>query len=304
MVFMTARLVRLAALLAGVALAGSAAGCAGTGMASGGAQAGRPSVLAAFYPLVFVAEQIGGPEVRVTNLTTPGVEPHDLELTPRQVGAIADADLVIYLKGFQPAVDEAVEQNAGRALEVAGVVPLTSTPGSGTDRDPHFWLDPSKLAQLIDPVSEQLAAVDPGHAHTFAERATTLHTELAELDADYRSGLASCARIEIVTAHAAFGYLAERYRLEQIPIAGVSPDQEPAPDRIRQIQQLVQERGITTIFFERLLSADLAETIAGDTGATAALLDPLEGITDPATNDYLTVMRANLAALRKALSCT
>jgi zinc transport system substrate-binding protein len=302
MVFMTTRLARFAALLAGIALVGSVTGCAGSGLVSG--EAGKPSVLAAFYPLVFVAEQIGGPEVSVTNLTTPGVEPHDLELTPRQVAAIADADLVIYLRGFQPAVDEAVEQNAGRTLEVGSVVPLTSAPGSGTDRDPHFWLDPTKLAQLIDPVTEQLGAVDPAHVHTFTERANALRTKLAELDADYRSGLASCARTQIVTAHAAFGYLTERYRLEQVPIAGVSADQEPAPDRIRQIQQLVQERGITTIFFERLLNADLAETIARDTGATTALLDPLEGITDPATNDYFTVMRANLAALRKALSCT
>ena len=303
MVFMTTRPARLAAvLLAGIALAGSVVGCAATGPAS--EESGRPTVLAAFYPLAFVAEQIGGPEVSVTNLTTPGVEPHDLELTPRQVAAIADADLVIYVKGFQPAVDEAVEQSAGRTLEVASVVPLTSTPGSGTDRDPHFWLDPTKLAQLVDPVSEQLAAADPSHASTFAEQADALKSKLAELDGEYRSGLGLCARTEIVTAHAAFGYLAARYRLEQIPIAGLSPDQEPAPERIQQIQQLVQQRGITTIFFERLLSADLAETIARDTGATAALLDPIEGITDTATNDYFTVMRANLAALRKALSCT
>ena len=301
MVFMTTSLTRLATLLGGIALAGSVSGCAATGPAS---DDGKPRVVAAFYPLVFVAEQIGGPDVNVTNLTTPGVEPHDLELAPRQVTAIAEADLVIYLKGFQPAVDEAVEQNAGRTLEVSSVVPLTSTPGSDTNRDPHFWLDPTKLALLVDPVSDQLAEVDPAHAQTYADRAKALQIKLAPLDADYRSGLASCARTEIVTAHAAFGYLAERYRLEQIPIAGVSPDQEPAPERIRQIQQLVQQRGITTIFFERLLSADLAETIARDTGARTALLDPLEGITDPATNDYFTVMRANLAALRKALSCT
>lgn len=302
MVFMTARPARLATMIAAIALAGSIAGCAGIGSASD--EDGKPKVVAAFYPLVFVAEQVGGPEVTVTNLTTPGVEPHDLELTPRQVAAIAKADLVVYLKGFQPAVDEAVEQNASRTLEVSSVVPLTGTPGSGTGRDPHFWLDPTKLAQLVDPVSEQLAAVDAAHADAFAVRAKALKARLAELDAEYRSGLASCARTEIVTAHAAFGYLAERYQLEQIPIAGVSPDQEPAPHRIRQIQELVQQRGITTIFFERLLSADLADTIARDTGASTGLLDPIEGITDTATNDYFTVMRANLAALRKALSCT
>lgn len=302
MVFMTTGALRLGITLAVIALAGSVAGCAATGSASG--EGGKPTVLASFYPLAFVAERIGGPEVAVTNLTTPGVEPHDLELTPRQVGDVADADLVIYLGGFQPAVDEAVEQGAGRTLEVGGAVPLATTPGSGPERDPHFWLDPTKLAEVVDPVADQLADVDPANAQTFADRATALKADLARLDAEYRAGLVHCARTEFVTAHAAFGYLAKRYGLEHVSIAGVSPDQEPAPDRLRQVQQLVEDHGITTIFFETLVSADLANTIARDTGAITAVLDPIEGIADPATNDYLSVMRANLAALRKALSCT
>jgi len=301
MVFMTQRRRRIRrtglALLAVIALT---AGCASTDDPTA---AGKTEVLAAFYPFAFVAERVGGPDVAVTNLTTPGVEPHDLELTPRQVGAISRTDLLIYLKGFQPAVDEAVAQEANHPLEVSTALPLEATPGSGTARDPHFWLDPTKLAAIVDPVADRLADADPAHAAAFRQRAGTLKEELADLDAEYRAGLANCAQTEFVTAHAAFGYLAERYGLRQVPIAGVSPEQEPAPARLQEIQQLVRTRGITTVFFESLLNPDLARTIARDTGATTAVLDPIEGIKDTAANDYLSVMRANLAALRKALSC-
>ena len=286
--------------LAVLAMIALTAGCAATDDPNA---AGKTEVLAAFYPLAFVAERVGGPDVAVTNLTTPGVEPHDLELTPRQVGAISQADLVVYLKGFQPAVDEAVAQEANYPLEVSTALPLEATPGSGTARDPHFWLDPTRLAAIVDPVADRLAEADPEHAAAYRQRAGTLTEEFADLDAKYRAGLASCAQTEFVTAHAAFGYLAERYGLRQVPIAGVSPEQEPAPARLQEIQQLVRARGITTVFFESLLNPDLARTIARDTGATTAVLDPIEGIKDTTANDYLSVMRANLTALRKALSC-
>lgn len=303
MVFMTEDLRRMAATGALAVLAATAAvGCgngddpSGAGTTSGGTSTIR--VLAAFYPLAFVADRVGGSGAEVSNLTTPGVEPHDLELSPRQVGEITDANLVIYLKGFQPAVDAAIEQNAGgRVLDVTSAVSLDA---SG---DPHFWLDPTNLAVVADVVAGSLAAATPSQAADFAQRAERLKAELASLDAEIRTGLATCQRTEFVTSHTAFGYLAERYGLEQIPIAGVSPDEEPSPSRIQEIQQLVRDRGVTTIFFETLISRDLATTIARDTGATTAVLDPVEGIKDTATDDYLSVMRANLAALRKALSC-
>ncbi|MCI0687700.1 MAG: metal ABC transporter substrate-binding protein [Sporichthyaceae bacterium] len=314
---MTNRAKRAFAAVAMIALIGTTSACAGT---DAGADDGRPTVLAAFYPLAFVAEQVGGPNVRVTNLTTPGVEPHDLELTPRQVGAIYDADLVLYLKGFQPALDEAIEQAGGRSLEISMVVPLaeasgepdghedgaTGTPdehGHGADRDPHFWLDPSRLAIAADAVAGQLSAVAPDQSGAFAQRADQLKNRLTALDDEFRAGLTGCQRTEFVTAHDAFGYLARRFGLVQVPIAGIEPDQEPSAARLQEIQQLVRDHHTTTIFFETLLSADLAETIARDTGATTAVLDPVEGIKDTAASDYFSVMRANLAALRKALSC-
>lgn len=279
---------------------------------SSAASNGRVDVVAAFYPFAFVAQQVGGDDVTVDNLTKPGAEPHDLELTPRQVLAISEADLAIYLKGFQPSVDEAIQQNKpAHTLEVSTVVPLTRPAPPEEDAkdqnqahpagDPHIWLDPTRLATVARAVGDQLTAADPPRAADFRARAAALVTRLDGLDADLRAGLRNCRQKAFVTSHAAFGYFAERYGLEQIAIAGLSPEAEPAPARIQQIQREVEERGITTIFFETLVSPDLADTIARDTGATTAVLDPIEGIKDPSRDDYFSVMRANLGALRKAL---
>jgi zinc transport system substrate-binding protein len=287
-------------------------------------------VVAAFYPLQFVATHIGGDKVAVVNLTEPGVEPHDLELTPKQVGKIADADLVLYIKGFQPAVDEAVEQNPAKAVvEASTAAPFEETGAEaaleseehaeegtqeeGTEEeahpgeehgDPHIWLDPSKLAKITTAVSDRLAAADPGGAETYRANAAKLAGDLAALDSEYRAGLARCSRKAFVTSHAAFGYLAKRYGLEQVPIAGISPEEEPSPQRVAAVQQLVRDKGITTVFFETLVNPKLAETIARDTGARAEVLDPVEGIEAGSSADYFTVMRANLEALRKAMACT
>ena len=126
------------------------------------------------------------------------------------------------------------------------------------------------------------------------------------LDRDFAEGLASCERREIVTSHAAFAYLADAYDLEQIALTGVSPESEPGPGELEELVERVEREGATTIFFETLVSPDLAETVARETGAEVAVLDPLEGLTEERTAkgaDYFTVMRENLAALRRALGC-
>lgn len=302
----TARAVIAAAtVVAGLTLTG----CAST--AAPGASDGV-SVVVAFYPLQFVAEQVGGAQVTVTNLVKPGTEPHDLELRPSQVAAISDADLVPYLAHFQPAVDDAVARQAkGRALDVASVTPLrkapagldaTETPDDGND--PHIWLDPTRLADIADAVANRLADIDPAHAEQYRLRATELRDKLTALDEEYRAGLAHCARHEIVTSHAAFGYLAARYGLEQVALTGVSPEQEAVPARLAEVAELARARGVTTIFFESLVSPKVAETLAREVGARAEVLDPIEGMQPGSTETYLTVMRVNLDKLRAALGCT
>jgi zinc transport system substrate-binding protein len=294
-------------------------GCA----ADAGAKTGNGpvDVVAAFYPLKYVAQQVGGPEVTITNLTKPGAEPHDLELKPRQVAAISDADLIVYLKGLQPSVDKAIAQNRHRTtVEADRISPLedhgTEVDGtsghSGGDGhnhsvasggDPHIWLDPMRLAAIANGVGEALAKVDPAHAQDYRDRAAQLRDKLTALDQEFAAGLANCRRKEIVTSHAAFGYLAERYGLDQVGVEGINPSSEPSPARIAELQKLVKAKGVTTVFFETLASPKTAETLAHDTGAKAAVLDPLEGVKDESKADYFSVMRDNLAALRTALGC-
>jgi zinc transport system substrate-binding protein len=296
---------------------GLTAGCAGRSAASEYTD-GKLNVVTAFYPLRFLASEIGGSSVSVTDLTKPGAEPHDVELNPRQVAQIVDAGLVVYLKGFQPAVDQAVEQEGrGHALDAASVVTLlplsTSTDGkspatdgekeSAHGMDPHVWLDPQRYAKIADAVGARLAQADPAHAEAFTARAAALHTELDALDAEYEAGLATCRRRVIVTSHSAFNYLATRYGLTQVGITGISPEAEPSPRRLAAVAAEAQRTGTTTIFFETLVSPKVAETLAGEVGARTAVLDPLEGLTEPGA-DYFSVMRGNLATLETALGCT
>jgi zinc transport system substrate-binding protein len=170
--------------------------------------------------------------------------------------------------------------------------------------DPHIWLDPVDFGKVADAVSATLQRIDPAHAADYQVNQAALDGQLKTLDADYRTGLARCARKDIVTSHAAFGYLAERYGLVQVPLAGLSPDDEPSAAHLAKIQHLIKTEGVTTVFFETLASPKTAKTLAADTGTKAAVLDPIEGVTDPSTQDYLSIMRENLAALRVALGCS
>ncbi|MEU8333110.1 metal ABC transporter substrate-binding protein [Micromonospora sp. NPDC048839] len=293
---------------------------AGAGCSTGGADADpqRVDVVAAFYPLQFVAERVGGDAVRVTNLAKPGAEPHDLELNPSQVGQVSEAELIVYLKGFQPAVDDAVAQNGGdRAFDVTSVQPLLDATAGGHDhegeeghtedsggKDPHVWLDPTRLAGIGDQLAQRLGKADADHAADYTARAAALRADLTALDGEFRHGLATCQRREIVTSHAAFGYLADRYQLDQVGITGLSPDVEPSPQRLAHVIEEAKEHQATTIFFETLVSPKVAETIAGQVGAKTAVLDPIEGLAAGSDGDYLSVMRTNLRTLQTALGCS
>lgn len=257
------------------------------------------TVVGAFYPLAYAAEAIGGPAVRVTNLTPPGAEPHDVELSVRDVEHVRSAEVVLYLgQGFQPNLEAAVEGAEGNVIDLLQDVALREgSPDEETTADPHVWLDPLRYAAMARRLGEALGR--PGAAQDFARR-------LRMLDAEYERGLAHCERREIVTSHAAFGYLADRYGLEQVAIGGLSPEAEPAAADVEQLVAEVRRHGATTVFSEPLVSARLAETIAREAGVETAVLNPLEGLTEGELErgaDYFTVMRANLTALREALGC-
>lgn len=294
-----------------VVLALLLAGCG----ASPTAGSGRLSVVASFYPLQYVVERVGGDRVAVTTLTQPGVDPHDVELTPAQVAAVSKATLVVYQQGLQAAVDTVVEtERPSNVLEATTVVPLhehaeggANQPADGHDHaggDPHTWLDPTTMARYATAVAESLGSLDPEHASEYKDRAATLVEDLNALDAAYEKGLATCERRTFITAHEAFGYLAERYHLEQVSIAGLSPESEPSPARVAEVQKVARSTGATTIFYETLTSPAVAKAIAGDLGLRTDVLDPIEGLTDQSRGkDYIAVMASNLTALRTANGC-
>lgn len=283
----------------------------------------RLQMSAAFYPLEFAAERIGGALVHVTNLTRPGAEPHDLELTPRDVITLRRSDLVVYTRGFQPAVDDAVDALTGdAAFDVSDVADLTVHPDDGAATghdheheghehgsdepgpDPHFWLDPVRYAAVVTALGSRMAAVDPRNAAVYRTKAAALVTQLETLDTRYRTGLADCANRDLVTGHAAFGYLAARYGLTQVSVTGISPDREPTASSIAALVRYVREHDVRTVYAETLVSPALTETLARETGTAVLVLDPIEGITrKSAGSDYLEVMASNLEVLRKGQRC-
>lgn len=303
-----------------VVLAGALtlAGCSSPGSQDSGSD--TVDVVAAFYPFQFVAERVGGDHVTVSDLTQPGSEPHDLELTAQQTASIGEADLVLYQTGFQAAVDEAVAQNTPKnSVDVAQIVTLQdpvesvdlgeeSSSGDEDEhesfsKDPHEWLDPQNMVTITNAVRDKLSELDSDHAADYASNASALVNELTGLDSEF-SALGSCQQKNFVTTHAAFGYLASRYGLNQIGISGLSPDEEPSPARVAKVQQLAKDNGVTTIFYETLVSDKVATSIAGDLGLSTDVLDPLEGITDESKgSDYIEVMNSNLTALKTANKC-
>ncbi|MCD6640463.1 MAG: zinc ABC transporter substrate-binding protein [Nocardioides sp.] len=306
---------RSVALAASTAALVLLAGC-GTDSPAG---EGR-SAVASFYPLAWVTEQVAGDAWQVTNLTQPGQEPHHLSLDIAQTAALEDADLVVLQKGMQPAVDGAIG-NLGveRVVDAAAVVTLKPATEGGHDHDeedgahaeehaegdldPHFWLDPLLMADLGDAVATQMAEADPEHADEFTANAAALRADLEALEREYTTGLATCQRDVAVVSHDAFGYLA-RYGVRFEAIAGLTPDAEPTAADLAHLQSEIREYGVTTVFYERLTTSKMAEALADDVGVETAVLDPLEGLSDEtADEDYLSLMRANLEALRKANNC-
>lgn len=290
---------RVCAALSAVALV------AGCGALTGASEPNDREVVASFYPLAWVTERVAGDDWTVTNLTTPGAEPHDLELSIAATVDLTSAALVVYLGGFQPAVDDAVDTNReGARLDAADVVELRPVAsGARGDLDPHFWLDPLLMADLAEGVGDRLAELDPENAATYRANADDLVADLQQIDAAYADGLTGCQRDLVVVSHDAFGYLA-RYGLDFEPIAGLSPDAEPTPAALAALAHLIQADGVTTVFSERLASPAMAQTLATDVGVETAVLDPLEGLTDETGGkDYLSLMEDNLSALKEANGC-
>jgi zinc transport system substrate-binding protein len=310
-------------------VAASALLLAGCGSSDGASDVGSDrQAVAAFFPLAWVTERVAGDDWEVTNLTQPGSEPHDLELGISQTADLDEAEVVVFEHEFQPAVDEAIDNVSDAVVvDAAEAVALRTfeeqhaddehadeehaseedhSEGDGHDHgdvDPHFWQDPLLMADLADAVADGLAEVDAEGAATYRSNAADLRADLEALDAEFTEGLASCERDTVVVSHEAFGYL-ERYGMHFEGIAGLSPDAEPTPAVLAELEDLIADEGITTVFSERLASPAMAESLASDTGVETAVLDPIEGPGEGHdASDYVALMQENLAALQRANGC-
>ncbi len=307
---------------------GTLSACSSDSSAAGNTD--KFDVVASFYPMEYLAEQIGGDHVNVTTLTEPGQEPHDLELSAKQTAQMGEADAVLYLKSLQPAVDEAIAQSEVKTkIDAATLTKLEDhgnvehdhggeehadehaeeehaeeehSEGGEHALDPHVWLDPVKYAEIAQGVAKAFEKADPDHAADYRKNAEALAKKLGDLDTAYKDGLKNTSTKVFFTNHAAFGYLAERYGLTQEAINGLDPESEPSPARIKELQQEAKADGVTTVFYETLVSDKTAKTLAKDAGLKTDVLDPLEGITDKSKGeDYVGVMQSNLKALETAL---
>ncbi len=275
-----------------------------------GADDGKLKVTTSFYPLFFFSGQIGGDKANIYNITPAGAEPHDYDPSTQDIARIENSSLIVLNGGVEAWGDKIRQTLLGKnkVIVVAGEKLLTrqlEEEGQAI-KDPHVWLDPALAKEEVGNILAGFEKVDPINKSYYEQNAKTLDSKLDQLDTEYKNGLASCQNKDIITSHAAFGYLASRYGLNQVPIAGLSPDEEPSSKQLAQVSGFAKKNGIKYIFFESLVSPKLSDTIAKEVGAKTLVLDPLEGIGGEdikAGKDYFSVMRQNLANLQIALQC-
>ncbi|SNX58301.1 zinc transport system substrate-binding protein [Streptomyces sp. TLI_55] len=294
---------------------GTLSACSG---ASAAGNTDKFDVVASFYPMAYLAEQIGGDHVHVTSLTEPGQEPHDLEISAKQTAQLQESDAVLYLKNLQPSVDDAVAQSEVKTkIDAASLTTLekhgNEVGGHAAEHDdhaneelagldPHIWLDPVRYAQVAEGVGKAFEKADPDHAADYKKNTAALVKKLAGLNTRFEAGLKNTKTKVFITTHAAFGYLAERYGLTEEAINGLDPESEPSANRVKDLEKMAKADGVTTVFYETLVSDKTAKTIASDANLRTDVLDPIEGITSKSKgDDYFQVMESNLKALQSAL---
>lgn len=273
-------------------------------------QPGKIQVAASFYPLYFFASQIGGDKATVINITPAGAEPHDYEPTAQDIVQIENSRLLILNGNVEPwgdSIKQNIDPNKTTIVVAGEGLTTQKVEESGQSViDPHVWLSPPLAKEMVDKITQAFIGIDPSNSAYYQSNANALKSQLDGIDAAYREGLKDCKSKDIITSHAAFGYLAAHYGLVQVPIAGLSPDAEPSPQQLAQIVTFAKQNNIKYIFFESLVSPKLSDTIANEIGAKTLVLNPIEGLTNDELaqgKNYITEMQSNLATLETALQC-
>ena len=308
-----------AAVVASVALMllACSSGTDAGGASSPTARPEKVRLVTTLYPLEYFARRIGGNLVDVTNLVAPGVEAHDFEPSPGDMRSMSAADVIVVNgAGFEPWIDRAVANlggepklviEASRAFSLNGASATAgATKLSASGVDPHYWLDPLKASAQAEAVRDALMAVAPAHGEVYKNNAARLIEEIELLHDQYSSALQQCRLDTFVTSHAAFGHLASRYGLVQLPLTGTSPEAEPATARLARLTKQIRSAGVRYVLAETTGSRRLSQTVADEIGATLLDIHALESLTPEQASrgdTYLSIMRSNLESLRTALEC-
>ncbi|MBP2652298.1 MAG: ABC-type metal ion transporter, periplasmic subunit [Firmicutes bacterium] len=298
------------------------AGCSTKANTANSNEAGQKlKVVASIYPVYEFAKEVGGDKVDISMLVPQGAEPHEWEPTAAEIIKIKGAKLFLYhgagMENLAKILNQATLGDT-KAVAVSQNIPvLTDAPdgaeaiGTTDDHDhhghldAHMWLDPLNAQQEVLTIAQALGSVDPANSEYYKANAERYNRQLAELDQEYQQALAQVPRRDIITSHAAFGYLTKRYNLTQVSIMGLTPDSEPTPEKMSKVISICRDHQVKYIFFENLVSPKLSETVARETGAQLLVLNPIESLTAEDIGQgrtYLSIMRDNLTNIKKALS--
>jgi zinc transport system substrate-binding protein len=284
-------------------------------------KADRLTVAASFYPIAEIVQRVGGDDVQLLALTAPGVEPHDSELSAKQLDELSKSDIVFYIGGgFQPDLEKAI----GSLPKTTVVIDLLKSVDviaseddhskeesdghnhGNSDTDPHVWLDPTNMVTMSEIVSEEIAKVQTDLTSSLTSRQTEYANELNEVGTLIDTTFASCERKELVSAHDAFTYFTKRANLIAVPISGVDPENEPSAKELEAVAKIAQDRNVTTVFFEEVLPKAFADTVAQAIGASIDSINAVETIPQSeldAGATYSSIMKSNITKISTALGC-
>lgn len=283
-------------------------------------------VYTSFYPYYDFAKNLGGDNIQLNTIVPTGTEPHSFEPSPKTIAELEKADVFIY-NGLhmEPWVDRVLNLlegkdiyivDASKAVELINYDTKHNDDHNHEDKqeeehdhdhgeyDPHIWVDPVNAIHISNMIKEAFIDVDPNNKNIYEENFNNFKGELDKLDESFRVGLKDATERKIIVSHSAFGYLARRYNIEEISVAGISPHAEPSPKRLAQLTKIANENKINYIFFEALANVKTAEVLAKEANLEVLTLYNVEGLTDEQTKNgenYISLMYKNLETLKKAL---
>lgn len=286
--------------------------------ADAGKDGDKLEIATTIYPVYAFTKEIVGDTANVSLMVPAGTEAHDYEPSAKQIAELNESDALVYhnenMETWIPTAESSINEEVNIVKGTENMVLLPGSDhehdhshsegheGHSHDYDPHTWVSPHRAKMEVASITEQLSELYPDMADEFKANADAYIEELTELDHLYTEAFEHASRQDFVTSHTAFTYLAVDYGLNQIGIAGLTPEEEPSAARLAELANFVKENDIQYIYYEETGSDSMAKTLAEEAGVEMAVLNPLESLSQEAMDegaDYISVMKDNLTALQK-----